>query len=244
MGGKIPYDERVILIGCHGNKLPYYGLEGDELVGPGIEFTKLIFDELGYDYEFVVMPWSRLLSSMENGEIDVLLDTILTEDRQNYLDYSEFPYLIQIDKFYALKTSDIPYDGSFGSIKGYKVGVVHDFSYGKLIDDAMDDGEFNFEETSNYEDNIDKLRNGRVDLIITNTLAAGGYITDDEIVSLEPYISMNYSFVTFSKANELARLRDEYDKVYEALVRSGTIAEMLEVYNLSEIGDSIEEYVR
>jgi polar amino acid transport system substrate-binding protein len=182
---------------------------------------------------------------MESGELDILQDTFLTSERQVFMDYSEIPYATFPQTLFTLKNSGIKFDGNLESIKDYVVGITRGFSYGESFDAAIKNGLFVYEESSDINNLFTKLMNNRVDLIADAIYTGRDTIIkmgkENEIIVLEPFFDNLFSYVTFSKANNLEPLRDEYDKTIKTLIENGN---MKEIYDKYEMGDMLEIMIK
>lgn len=83
-----------LLIGTDATYPPmeYVDDEGN-LVGHDIELGNRIAEELDLTAEFISIPWDDIFTTLENGEIDVIISSVtITDERKQLYDFS-IPYL-------------------------------------------------------------------------------------------------------------------------------------------------------
>ena len=82
-----------IVIAMEGNWAPWtYHDESGELVGFDTEIGKLIAEKLGVEAEFVEGDWDGLLTGLETGRYDIMINGVeVTEDRAEKYDFTD-PY--------------------------------------------------------------------------------------------------------------------------------------------------------
>lgn len=86
-----------IVVAMEGTWAPWtYHNEKDELVGYDVEVGKVIADYLGVDVKYVEGEWDGLLSGVEAGRYDLMINGCgITEDREKSYDFS-IPYAYDI----------------------------------------------------------------------------------------------------------------------------------------------------
>lgn len=237
---KASYKERTIQVGTM-HYPPFEIVDNGAYKGPGMEVLMAALDYLGYDYVVKDYPWARMLDSMETGELDMMIDAYITPERQGFMYYSQIPYGTFPQALYALKDSNISFDGDLNSLKDYTVGVTRGYSYGTNFDTAMNNQVFTSDESDTVQSLFEKLAGGRVDLAADTYYSGQATLPEmgleDKVVLVEPFFDSLYSYVVFSKANDLEPLRDEYDDALRALIANGTMKEIFDKY---EMGDILE----
>lgn len=152
------------------------GAEGEVASGGiAVEAAQELFRRVGLQSETVIYPYERCLHQMRAGERDVLLMVKKTPEREQFMLFSDVaatdPQLI----YYATdRMTDFNWN-AWEDLKPYTVGGVQGFNYGDFGDAAKAHG-ISTEMIASDAQNIKKLLNGRIDLIILNRSTANYYM--------------------------------------------------------------------
>ena len=220
------------------NYPPFYYIEDGEITGPTVETASEAFDRMNVKYEFKEYPWARVLEMMKSGELDVIIDLYLSDERMEFIDYSVEKAITHSEALFKLADSDIEFDGNYSTLNELTIGIVQGYYYGDDFDKAVKDGAINVEDVASSERNITKLINGRTDLIVDNVainkvlIEKLGY--SGMIVPLKPYINSEDSYTAFSKANNLKDIRDKFDETIRQMREDGTIDAIYGKYGVDE----------
>ncbi len=129
---------------------------------------------------------------VKNGDADGIFTAYKTEERLTFADYSNEILIQQSVSLFVTKGSNIQFDGDLNNVKRYRFGVVRDVSYGESFDTMFTNNEFAYEEANTGEANLQKLINGRFDILISNKLGALSIIKNeelsDQVVELKPAV--------------------------------------------------------
>lgn len=203
--------------------------------GIAVDLVKKIMTNLGHQVTIEVMPWARGLEMAKTGTADAIFTAYKTPDREQFLDYAKVVLIPQIVALYVPKNSAIKFDGDLLKLKDKRFGVISTISYGKTFDGLRD--QLNTERVENLESNLRKMLAGRVDLIISNIYVAESEINklglQNDLIKLAPEVETVDSYIAFSKVKGLAKLRDDFDKELDKLVKDGTYAEIMAKYGIS-----------
>jgi len=71
---------------------PYAYEENGGYKGLGYEVMDMVLNNLGVEYDFELLPWSRALKMAETGEADAVSLITHKEDREAYMDYTPEQY--------------------------------------------------------------------------------------------------------------------------------------------------------
>jgi ABC-type amino acid transport substrate-binding protein/signal transduction histidine kinase/CheY-like chemotaxis protein len=86
---ELPSHRRIVIGGDH-NYPPYEYLDEDgRPAGYNVELTRAIAKEVGLDIEIRLGPWSQILRSLENGEIDALQGIFYSSERDEKFDFTQ-----------------------------------------------------------------------------------------------------------------------------------------------------------
>jgi len=217
---------------------PYMFISDDSITGPSIDVLKEAMMRVGYveneDYQIVVYPWVRTLEMARSGDIDIIGQILRSEERFEYLDYSNEHHAVEQMVFITQKDSDITYDGNLSKMSHLTFGTILGFKYGEEFDKAISDGIVKVDPSNSPQDNIEKLILGRVDIVLEVKLVALSILKEkeaqDQIKILNPPHLDNYSYFGFSKVKNHKDLRDQIDQALLELRKDGTEAEIYSRY--------------
>lgn len=219
---------------------PYEYEDGDRVDGIVVRLLREAFARMGHELEIEVLPWKRALLMARQGTVDGIFTVYKTEERLKFLDYSETVVMPQVVSIWALKGSELAFDGTMESLRDVPIGVVHGVSYGQVADAAIADGTLEqLDYAPNSSHNIKKLLAGRTRAVIMNRYGALYHLRlqdgFDKVEELEPEISAVPSYLGFSKARNLTGLRDRFDEVLQAMIASGDYQDIVDGYYLEAL---------
>ncbi|MCH4886377.1 amino acid ABC transporter substrate-binding protein [Acidaminobacter sp. JC074] len=222
-------------IGILGETKPYAYYENDQLIGFGVEYTAEALDRIGVNYEFVDIPFARMLQELEKGSLDIATDLYFKEERSEYGYYPKLPYAAYPTVLFKKSSMEIDYSGRVEDLKPYKIGYIRDYYIG-LLEPYKDDETFNFIIADTPEKNMENLKNGRVDLIV-DIESTGKNISmemglQDSVEALMPPVHYDYSYNVFSKAKNLQPLLDKYEMAVRSMHHDGTVEKLAKKYGL------------
>lgn len=127
----------VIKLGAHswghylGIHLPNFGLAADIVISA--------YAKAGYLVDIDFMPWKRIFEEIKDKKLDGSIATWVTEERRKSLLFSD-PYLTNSLVFIKRKNDPFIYQNkthleSFVQGKGYRLGLIEDYSYGPNLRD-------------------------------------------------------------------------------------------------------------
>jgi len=199
---------------------PFIYSEGNKAKGPIVDKVVHVFSKLNINVDIQILPITRGLLMVKNGDVDAFFSLKKTPERENDLLFTKVPLIQQQFVFFSNKNSHINWNGNLDDLKDYKIGIVSMTSYGKIFDNGVKNGLFtNLDETQSFELNIKKLIAGRIDLVI-NSYDVGKYLikklnADDQLVALEPSIETINSYLAFTKTRDYASLAEQFDRILE-----------------------------
>jgi len=201
--------------------------------GLSVDLVRAALEHEGYELEMTIMPWARAIDQVKNGNIDVLVATWYTEERSDYLRYSE-PYMQNQLKFIKQAGDDFEFNG-LDSLTGKTVGVVRGYGYG---DDFLNATNFSRPETSSIGSNLLKLDAGRIDLTLEDEIVALSTMKSEGIDSSKydftnNALSVNDLHVTSGVANARSEeIIAAFNRGLAAIRENGTMAELLAKYGV------------
>lgn len=199
---------------------PFIYSDGTKAKGPIVDKVEHIFNRLNINADIQILPITRGLLMVKNGDVDAYFSLKKTPEREHDLLFTKEPLIQQPFVFFVSKNSNMSWTGNLEEIKNYKIGIVSKTSYGKTFDECVKKGLFtNLDESQSFELNIKKLIAGRIDLAI-NSYDVGMYLlkklnAENQIIALKPSIETVNSYLAFTKTKDYASLAAQFDKILE-----------------------------
>lgn len=158
---------------------PYRIVDGDQFSGLYVEIFEEIARRLDWELHFVEAPFRRILLMMEQGEVDVMLGPLRTEDREVFMDYilPVFPPERRLFFYTQPENRILSYDDLYQK----RIGVLRGSHYFPTFDD---DANLIKEPGIRYENLMRMLQRGYVDVVIAPELV-GIYTLKQEGVRAE-----------------------------------------------------------
>lgn len=139
---------------------PYYG---QNLPNDGF-FTAICrtaFQRAGYEFNVTFVPWARAVEGAKDGTYDGVMGGYYTEERTQHFLYTDVVTESE-EILLSLKSSKIPFS-SLRDLAPYRIGGIRG---GAIEAQWKATGYLTVEEVSTYVQNLEKLRENRIDAII------------------------------------------------------------------------------
>lgn len=222
-------EKGVLNVGLEGTYPPFsFQDENGKLAGFEVELSELLAKELGVKAKVQPTKWDGILAALESKRLDVVINQVtISEERKKKYDFSE-PYTISgIQALVLKKKAEQLNIKTAQDLAGKKVGVGLGTNYEQWVKQDVPKAE-----VRTYEDDPTKfadLRNGRIDAILIDRLAALEYAQkakDTELAGAA--FSRLESGVALRKGEPelLAALNKAIDK----LKADGTLTKLSEKY--------------
>ncbi len=138
-------------------------------VGVDVEIINAIIKEAGFKVEYQTLPWARGILYLQNGKIDIIPVFSITEERKAYVRWIG-PYRNTTINLIVKKDDEMKINSLNDMIKlsverGIKFGHQNKAYFSKEYNDRLTtDPDFKkcFEIISNQENNLRKLKAGRI----------------------------------------------------------------------------------
>nr|WP_251131060.1 transporter substrate-binding domain-containing protein [Exiguobacterium sp. s189] len=230
-------EEGTLTVGTAGTLYPasFREEESDTLTGFDVELMKEIAKRLELEVEFKEMAFDNMLTSVQNGQIDVAANDIsVTEDRKEKFAFSK-PYKYTYGTAIVRK-SDLSGIESLEDLKGKKAAgeattvfmdVARQYGAEEVIYDNATNDQY-----------LRDVSTGRTDVILNDyylqTLALAFFPEFD--ITIHPDIAYNPQEVAFLMDNENDELQENIDRVLEEMLEDGTAKELSEqFYNGADV---------
>lgn len=214
---------------------PFSYFEGDEKKGFSIDVINYIKANSKYDFEYVTQPWSRALSNLEFGNVDLILTLFSSPEREEIYHIIQPSYGFEANQLFSLVDTTIKFDGRLQQLSSYSIGTKRAYSYGKAFDQA--DYIKKYEAIS--EDVLLKiLLARRVDAIIGNPFMINRVAIKENITtkikSIVPYASLTPVHLALTKKREDSQeIKNNLESVLKQLKASLYYQQLLEKYQLN-----------
>lgn len=206
-----------------------------------VEIAKEAFAKYGHKVNYEVMNWPRALVEVKNGKYNAVIGASRS-DVEGFV-IPQIPTGVLINYYWTLKENKWEYKGE-SSLKGIKVGVINNYSYGDEIDHLVKGKHLSFKEVSGESPLlrlIQMTESKRLDAFVENPFVLEYNLNKlKKNKSLFKVASPNIAndsnlFIAFSPANpkskEYARL---LDRGVVELRKSGRLKAILAKYGFSD----------
>lgn len=212
---------------------PYGFLKDGKPAGFEIDTFAAVIKRMNIKAEFLERPWNRCLYMVENGSADAVISALKTAERQEYMYYPEEFISISETALFVKNDSNISFNGSFGDIKEYVIGVTDGFSYGPAFDQA---DFLKKDKNTNQEGIVTKVLMGRIDIGIGNIAVINSVILHKYSVNavrfLRPLIHSRKLYVGFSKARVKPEFVESFSKELTAFKKTKEFRDILARYGV------------
>lgn len=230
-------EEGTLTVGTAGTLYPasFREEESDTLTGFDVELMKEIAKRLDLEIEFKEMAFDNMLTSVQNGQIDVAANDIsVTEDRKEKFAFSK-PYKYTYGTAIVRK-SDLSGIESLEDLKGKKAAgeattifmdVAREYGAEEVIYDNATNDQY-----------LRDVSTGRTDVILNDyylqTLALAFFPEFD--ITIHPDIAYNPQEIAFLMDKENDELQENIDRVLDEMLEDGTVKELSEqFYNGADV---------
>lgn len=230
-------EEGTLTVGTAGTLYPasFREEESDTLTGFDVELMKEVAKRLDLEIEFKEMAFDNMLTSVQNGQIDVAANDIsVTEDRKEKFAFSK-PYKYTYGTAIVRK-SDLSGIESLEDLKGKKAAgeattifmdVAREYGAEEVIYDNATNDQY-----------LRDVSTGRTDVILNDyylqTLALAFFPEFD--ITIHPDIAYNPQEVAFLMDKENDGLQENIDRVLDEMLEDGTVKDLSEqFYNGADV---------
>ncbi len=185
---------------------PYRILQGGERTGLYVEIFEEIAERLGWEVHYREAPFRRVLRMVQQGEVDVMLGPLETEERAELMEFvaPAFPPERRLF-FYLNKEHRIE---RYADLYGRAIGVLEGASYFPRFDD---DEDLLKEPAPRYENLMLMLQKGRVDVVIAPELV-GLYAVEKLGLDIEVspfFVPGERSYIAVAKNSPVIQYADD-----------------------------------
>lgn len=224
-------EDGTLTVGTAGTLYPasFREEDSDTLTGFDVELMKEIGKRLDLEVQFKEMAFDNMLTSVQNGQVDVAANDIsVTDDRKEKFSFST-PYKYTYGTAIVRK-SDLSGIESLEDLKGKKAAgeattvfmdVARQYGAEEVIYDNATNDQY-----------LRDVSTGRTDVILNDyylqTLALAFFPEFD--ITIHPDIAYNPQEVAFLMDKENAELQENIDRVLGEMLEDGTVKELSETF--------------
>lgn len=221
---------------------PYNCAAGTIPEGLILDLTREVFEPKGYQVRYKVVPWTRALKMVKDGQADIALGSPPEEAETHGLIKGKEAIAYSTDCVYVHADNPLKFNNRADDLNSLnKVGTVVDFQYYEQFDEWLkrpENMKKNFPsrgETAS-QTNLIHLAHGRLDGVIETSAVMDYLIMQQKFerkVRVAGCQSQQQVFNLFSpKRKDAQQLAAELDSGILALEKSGKIKEILARYGI------------
>lgn len=192
-----------------------------------IDYLQLLAEKLGISIDFVSGPsWNEFMTMLDNGEIDLLIDVVETEDRRRSIAFTT-PYLTIFSGIvYRQGAEELT---SLKDLQEKKVVVPRDFYYEEILNKHYPSIDFATEDST--LDCLKAVSSGKADAALAEKpvfdhLITKHFLTDLRSTPIVDSIHFENTPLSIGVQKERPMLRDIFQKAMHAV----TEQELSEIY--------------
>jgi polar amino acid transport system substrate-binding protein len=148
--------------------VPYYIWTDGKPLGPCPEIAAGAIRQMGFEVEFVRVPWARVLLEVERETVDAGLCGTKNSDRAAYSHYPEEP-LLSYDATLFVRTDSPHQNADITGLKGKTFGIIKGYNYGDVDTELEKQGLIRLE-ARDREALLKLLIKGRLDMVLDSAL--------------------------------------------------------------------------
>ena len=216
--------------------IPYAFEENHQIKGLAVDVVTEAFRRQGYAVELKMLPWTRALQMVQDGDADGIFCAYYSEEREKYLHYLEEPLAYEAQFVYTLKNSPVEFDGTLKSLEPYRLGMLQDYYFGPEFEEARKNGLIRVEEVTDLPTNIQKLLERRIDAMVDHHLSTLYYLKNmavqDQIIEQPtPLREPEGLYLCFSRKREIdPALMESIDQELVKMKEDGSCQAILDKY--------------
>lgn len=221
-----------VRISAHPSYPPFHWKDGDTLTGASIDISVEILKTIGVtpivSYEG---PWKRVLKKAELGKIDLIPALKKTEDRSEYLNYTDSPFYSNPVAVFVTRDFDKPIH-SLSDLSGLRGSISLGDKHGELID-AFIMSLKNIDRVYTMKSNFEMLRLKRTDYFMQGLYTGNDFLHlsgQKEIFRVAKTFDANWVHMGFSKSSPCQSIIKPFDQQLSKMLKAGDIEKRMRAY--------------
>jgi cystine transport system permease protein len=216
----------LLRVGTEGVYSPfsYHDAATNQLVGYDVDVAKAVADKLGVRVEFVETPWDSMFAALEADRFDVVANEVtINDERRAKYDLSQ-PY--SVGEGVIVTRSD---DKSISSLADLKGKVAAENATSNWSEVARKAGA-KVEAVEGFTQAIKLLNQGRVDVVINDSIAVYAYLAETGDKSVKIAGNVGEKSEQGFAARKDSGLLPDLNKALDELKADGTLADISQKY--------------
>lgn len=216
----------VLRVGTEGVYSPfsYHDPATGELVGYDVDVARAVGDKLGVKVEFVETPWDSMFAALEADRFDIVANEVtINPERQAKYDLSQ-PY--SVGEGVIVTRAD---DNSIRSLADIRGKTAAENATSNWSEVARNAGA-NVEAVEGFTQAITLLNQGRVDVVINDSIAVYAYLAETGDTSVKIAGTVGEKSEQGFAARKNSGFLPELDRALGELRADGTLAEISQKY--------------
>ena len=223
----ITTQEQTVIISGHYDWKPVMWQEGSEIVGIGPDVVKNVFNDMGIKSNSpYVGSWEQVQQKARMGDIDIVVALYKTEEREEYLYFSD-PYVVDPISVFVKEDNEFNPQAK-EDLLGKKGIVTVGDSYGQGIDDMITSKMLDVVEVNTPQEAFSLLNEEGADYFLYSTYA--GERSSFEGTRDAGIIAEQYFYIGISKNSPIAEKLPEINRILEEYKQNGIIEEISSRY--------------
>jgi polar amino acid transport system substrate-binding protein len=234
MFGSMNASAETLRVGMECTYAPFnYKTADGELAGYDVDVAKGVAEIIGAEFEYVCQEWDGMIPALLANKFDLIIASMsITEKRMEKIDFSG-PYRFSTGQIVGAKKTEVNLFDDAGNpiaanFNGVKVGLERATTYSSWFEEQLPDADVVLYDSSEalYLD----LKNGRVDVIMTNPMKAhlkflakedgAAYEFKGPVVDEEKYFGIG---VGIGLRQGQPELKDKLNGALKQLINSGDL---------------------
>lgn len=154
-------------IGHYRERNPEMTISEELYGGPIAEIVETALEKMGHTVHWKDVPWDRSITDAKKGSVDILPRHSMNSERVTYLHPILLGYEEREVYFYIRPNLDIDIK-SYNDLKNFKIAVLREVFY---FDKFNSDNSLNKIDVTSFDQITEMLKNGRVDIAITQRIS-------------------------------------------------------------------------
>jgi ABC-type amino acid transport substrate-binding protein len=233
--------EQVLLTGNEARAPKMFKRGDGSAHGVLVEVMRYVGQETGLNFVYVLYPWARAYATAQDGETGII-GISRTREREAIFDFSEEPVFVDDLVLVVKAGNEFPFRTP-EDLKGRRIGVCNNCSYGETYERAVKDKLFEPVPGNRISGQLTMLLNGRLDAVLVPVGRAGleEALRDDsahvnllqerhKFAILPRPFTRDPNYVAFAKSMNKRDLLRRIDQALKKGYDSGAIPARIDAY--------------
>ncbi|GGP15290.1 transporter substrate-binding domain-containing protein [Oceanobacillus neutriphilus] len=218
-------EEKVIKVGAVPDGFPHTFQEDGELVGFNVDIFNAIFDDIGYEVEWVLTEWDGVLANLQSGKVDTAINFAATPERGEAYDFTD-PYYRS--KAVVATSSEDPQIESLDDLAGKELVSILGTNFENVLKENYPEEDYELVIYESADVAYTDINTGKVDGFIYGREPLMAQISQRNIplkIVDKPFGNQPVA-LPFQKTEENQELIAEINQSIEKLKEDGTFSEI------------------